>query len=45
MLKTGEPKLVKLEDGTFLGMNERISDRLVDNSRVWVLFEDVRESP
>jgi hypothetical protein len=39
MLSTGEPKMVKLEDGTLLNMNDRISDKLVDNSRVWVLYE------
>lgn len=38
MLMTGEPKIVKLEDGTFLNMNDRISDKLVDNARVWVLY-------
>lgn len=41
MFHTGEPKLVKLEDGSVLGMNERISDRLADNGRVWVLYEDL----
>lgn len=40
MLSTGEPKLAKLEDGTVLNMNDRICDRLVDNSRVWLLYED-----
>jgi hypothetical protein len=38
MLMTGEPKIVKLEDGTVLNMNDRISDKLVDNARVWVLY-------
>lgn len=40
MLSTGEPKTVKLEDGNVLNMNDRICDRLVDNSRVWVLYDD-----
>ena len=39
MLMTGEPKIVKLEDGTVINMNDRISDKLVDNARVWVLYE------
>lgn len=40
MLSTGEPKSAKLEDGTLLNMNDRICDRLVDNSRVWLLYDD-----
>ena len=40
MLSTGEPKSVKLEDGSLINMNERICDRLVDNSRVWILYDD-----
>jgi hypothetical protein len=40
MLKVGEPRCLKLEDGTMLNFNDRISDRLYDNVRVWVLFED-----
>ena len=39
MLMTGEPKIVKLEDGTLININDRISDKLVDNARVWVLYE------
>ena len=31
---------MKLEDGTMLNFNDRIADRLYDNVRVWVLFED-----
>jgi hypothetical protein len=38
MLSTGEPKMAKLEDGTALNMNDRISDRLVDNGRIWLVF-------
>lgn len=38
MLSTGEPKMVKLEDGTLLNMNDRISEKLVDNARIWVLY-------
>jgi hypothetical protein len=45
MLATGEPKLVKLEDGTLLNMGDRISDKLVDNARVWVLYEELALSP
>lgn len=40
MLKVGEPRCLKLEDGTMLNFNDRIADRLYDNVRVWVLFED-----
>ena len=40
MQMTGEPKILKLEDGTILNMNDRISEKLYDNARVWVLFED-----
>ena len=40
MLSTGEPKSVKLEDGTTVGMNDRICDRLVDNSRVWLIYDE-----
>lgn len=40
MMRVGEPKGIRLEDGTMLNMNDRISDRLYDNVRVWVLFED-----
>jgi hypothetical protein len=45
MLETGEPKIAKLEDGTVLNMNERICDRLVDNGRIWILYEDFTQSP
>lgn len=38
MLTTGEPKSVKIEDGTILNMNDRICDRLIDNSRVWLVY-------
>lgn len=38
MMKVGEPKGIRLEDGTMLNLNDRISDRLYDNIRVWVLF-------
>ena len=31
---------MKLEDGTALNMNDRICDRLVDNARVWVIYDD-----
>lgn len=41
MLKVGEPKCLKLEDGTLLNLNDRISDRLYDNVRVFVLFEEI----
>ena len=41
MMKVGEPKGVRLEDGTVLNLNDRISDRLYDNIRVWVLFEQL----
>ena len=37
-MKVGEPKGIRLEDGTMLNLNDRISDRLYDNIRVWVLF-------
>ena len=40
MMKVGEPKYLKLEDGTLLNLNDRITDRLYDNLRVWVVFED-----
>ena len=40
MMKIGEPKCLKLEDGTLLNLNDRISDRLYDNVRVWIVFED-----
>ena len=40
MKTTGEPKLLKLEDGNVLNMNDRIGEKLYDNARVWVLFED-----
>lgn len=45
MLSTGEPRVVKLEDGTVLNFNDRISEKLVDNARVWVLFEELALSP
>jgi hypothetical protein len=45
MLSTGEPKIIKLEDGTILNMNDRISEKLVDNARVWVLYEELALSP
>ena len=45
MLETGEPKLAKLEDGTVINMNDRICDRLVDNGRIWILYEDFTQSP
>ena len=38
MLSTGEPKSVKIEDGSLLNMNDRICDRLVDNSRIWLIY-------
>ena len=38
MQGTGEPKLLKLDDGTILNMNDRIGDKLYDNARVWVIF-------
>lgn len=31
---------MKLEDGTILNLDDRISDRLYENIRVWVIFED-----
>lgn len=40
MMKVGEPKGIRLEDGTMLNLNDRISDRLYDNIRVWVLFQE-----
>jgi len=40
MLSTGEPKSVKLEDGSIVNMNDRICDKLVDNARVWVIYDD-----
>lgn len=45
MMRVGEPKALKLEDGTILNLNDRITDRLYDNVRVWVLFEDFSQSP
>jgi hypothetical protein len=45
MLQTGEPRMVKLEDESVLNFNDRISDKLVDNARVWVLYEDLSSSP
>jgi hypothetical protein len=41
MLNVGEPKCLKLEDGTMLNINDRISDRLYDNVRVFVMFEEI----
>ena len=40
MLSTGEPKSIKLEDGSLLNMNDRITDRLVDNARVWLVYDE-----
>ena len=40
MLKVGEPKFLKFQDGSMLNLNDRITDRLYDNARVWVGFED-----
>ena len=40
MLSTGEPKSVKLEDGSNVNLNDRICDRLVDNARVWVIYDE-----
>ena len=40
MLSTGEPKSIKLEDGSVVNMNDRICDRLVDNARVWLIYDE-----
>lgn len=40
MFTTGIPKSAKLEDGSQLNLNDRINERLQDNARVWVVFED-----
>ena len=38
MFTTGMPKFAKMEDGTQLNMNDKINERLQDNSRIWVSF-------
>jgi hypothetical protein len=38
LFTTGLPKFIKLEDGSQINLNDRISDRLQDNARVWAVF-------
>lgn len=40
MFSLGEPKGLKLEDGTVLNLGERITERLYDSARVWVMLEE-----
>ena len=40
LFTTGLPKFGKLNDGSQLNLNDRISDRLQDNASIWAVFED-----